>query len=95
MTAAEQLPPQLLVVVDLAVLNDRHAVLLARDRLVAGLEVDDREPPSREADRAVDVRPVRVGPAMDERRAHGGESAGVDGAAGGRDSADPAHASLL
>jgi hypothetical protein len=62
---------QLLVVVDLAVLDDRARAVLVRDRLVAGLEVDDREPSRREADPAVHVDAGRVRPAMDERRAHG------------------------
>ena len=47
----------------------RPAVLVA-DRLVARVEVDDRQPPRGEADRALADRPVGVGPAVDERRAH-------------------------
>src|SRR5438552_14050604 len=41
-----ELAPQLAVVVDLAVLDDVNRPVLVPDRLVAGLEVDDREPAS-------------------------------------------------
>ena len=90
-----EVPPELTVVVELAVLDDRDAAVLVRDRLVAGREVDDREAPGSEPDGPVEVCAVRVRPALDEGCAHRREPAGVDGAAGGRDSADPAHASLL
>ena len=53
MARALQLGAQLPVVVELAVLDDVHGAVLVRERLVAGLEVDDREPPRRQPDRAV------------------------------------------
>ena len=90
-----ELEAELAVVVELAVLDDRDPAVLVRDRLVARREVDDREAPGSEPDAALDVRAVRVRPALDEGCAHRREPAGVDGAAGGRDSADPAHAALL
>ena len=86
---------QLLVVVDLAVLDDVDGAVLVRDRLVAALEVDDREPARREPDAALQEHAVRVGAAMDERCAHLGQPARVHGAARGRDSADPAHGFVL
>ena len=43
MTAALQLGPQLAVIVDLAVLDDDDAAVLVGERLVAAVEVDDRE----------------------------------------------------
>ncbi len=46
--------PELAVVVELAVLDDLDAAVLVADRLVAGLEVDDREAARGEADAAVD-----------------------------------------
>ena len=46
--------PELAVVVELAVLDDLDAAVLVADRLVTGLEVDDRETPRGEADAAVD-----------------------------------------
>src|SRR5207247_2599339 len=52
-TGALELGAQLPVVVDLAVLDDVDAAVLVRDRLVARLEVDDREPPRRQTGRAV------------------------------------------
>ena len=95
MTGRLELSPQLPVVVDLPVLDDVDGAVLVRDRLVAALEVDDREPAGREADTALDERPVGVGAAVDKRGAHLREPRGVDGAARGRDSADPAHGVLL
>ena len=89
-----ELVPQLAVVVELAVLDDGDAAVLVRDRLVAGREVDDREPTRCEPHAVVEEGAVRVGPAVDERPAHRRELIGIDGAAG-RDSADPAHALLL
>ena len=91
---AHKLVGELRVVVDLAVLHDDDASVLVRNRLVAGVEVDDREAPRGEPDRAVDERPVRVGAAMNERCAHRREPLGIRGASGGRDSANPAHARL-
>src|SRR5205823_8199219 len=86
-----ELPPELLVVVDLAVLDDVDGAVLVRDRLVARLEVDDREPAGGERDAAVEERPVAVGPAMPQRRAHRGKAVSVDGAGSRGDAADPAH----
>ena len=95
MAGALELVPQLAVVVELAVLDDGDPAVLVRDRLIAGLEVDDREPPSGKPHRAFGEGPVGVGPAVDERRAHRRELIGWGGAAGPCDSADPAHAALL
>ena len=78
MAGALELAVQLGEVVDLAVLDDRAGPVLVRDRLVAAREVDDREPPRREADAALDERALRVGPAVDERRRHRGEPLAVD-----------------
>src|SRR5207237_5821358 len=80
---------------DLPVLDDVDGAVLVRDRLVAALEVDDREPPRGEAGAALDERALGVGPAVDERRAHLRQLARVDGTARGDDSADPAHGPTL
>src|SRR4029079_16491737 len=85
--------PQLGVVVDLAVLDDDTASVLVRDRLVAVLEVDDREAARSEGDGAVDVLAVTVGAAVDEQVAHRTQRADVRGAVCRRDPADPAHGS--
>src|SRR5213078_1534557 len=95
MAGAHELARELAVVVDLPVLYDDDGAVLVRDRLVALCEVDDRETPCGEPDRVVHEGAVRVRPAVHERRAHRGEPVGIDGAAGGSNSADPAHASLL
>ena len=92
---ALELARQLAVVVDLAVLDDGRRAVLVRDRLVAGVEVDDREPPRREPDAAVDERALGVRPAVRERRRHRGEPIAVDAAPSRDDSADPAHAPSL
>ena len=67
---AEELLPQRGVVVDLAVLDDMDGAVLVRDRLVAGLEVDDREPAGGEREASVADDAVRVRPAMGEDGAH-------------------------
>jgi hypothetical protein len=61
-TDALQLGAKLAVVVELAVLDDVDRRVLVRDRLVAGLEVDDREPAGGEGHRPVDEVAVAVGP---------------------------------
>ena len=67
---ALQLGAQLAEVVDLAVLDDDGGAVLVRDRLVARLEVDDREPPRGEGDVAVAELPEAVRAAMNQRPAH-------------------------
>ena len=94
MARAFQLLAQLLVVVDLAVLHDVARAVLVGDRLVAGLEIDDREAPCGESDSAVDVLPEAVGPAVAEGGAHCRQPFGID-CAPGRDSADPTHGLVL
>ena len=89
-----QLGHELLVVVDLAVLHDDDGAVLVRDRLVAAGEIDDREPPCREPDGAVDERAAGIRAAMHERSTHRREPAGIGGSARGGDSADPTHAAL-
>jgi len=69
-TFALELAPQLRVVVDLAVLDDDARTVLARDRLVAAGEVDDRETSRCERDRAVRVLAAAIRAAVRERRAH-------------------------
>ena len=88
---ALELVHQLAVVVDLAVLHDDDGAVLVRDRLIAAGEVDDREPPRRDSDRPVDMRPLGVGAPVVERGGHPAEPFRVDGSASGRDPADPAH----
>ena len=75
---------QLGVVVELAVLDDVDGAVLVRDRLVAGLEVDDREPARSEADGPFDEGAVAVGAAVEELRAHPRELVRVGGPASPR-----------
>ena len=83
---------QLAVVVDLAVLDDLDAAVLVADRLVAALEVDDREAPRGERDRLLDEHARAVGPAVDERGVHRLHDRRVDGRAVERhEAADAAH----
>ncbi len=65
-----QLLAQLAVVVDLAVLDDRDRPVLVGDRLVAVLEVDDREAPGGKSHAVGLEEPVAVRPAMDEPGVH-------------------------
>src|SRR4051794_19563536 len=88
-----ELGAQLAVVVDLAVLNDGDAAILAGDRLVAVLEVDDRESPHRQRDAALMEDAIAVGSAMRQSRVHRlhGLDVGPRAAPGDRHSTDPAH----
>src|SRR6478752_6635285 len=80
MPGALQLVAQLAVVVDLAVLDDVERAILVGDRLVARLEVDDRETPRGEGDVAVAELSEAVRDAIRD-----------GGAVRRRDSADPTH----
>ena len=87
-----ELRAQLGVVVDLAVLDDDDAAVLVGDRLVAALEVDDRQPPRGQPGLAEHHLAAGVGPAVVQRGAHGGEHVAVRrSAAGAHDAADAAH----
>jgi hypothetical protein len=46
---------QFAIVVDLAVQDDLHRAVLVADRLVPGVEVDDRKAPKAQAERALFV----------------------------------------
>src|SRR6185437_8523110 len=65
-----ELRAQRRVVVDLAVVDEPDALVLVRHRLRAARQVDDREPPVAEANRAVEPQPLAVGAAMAQRLAH-------------------------
>src|SRR5581483_4127090 len=60
----------LAVVVDLAVAHEHERAVRARHRLVAGLQIDDREPAKAEAEAALEKKPVRIRTAMDELPRH-------------------------
>jgi hypothetical protein len=60
MAGGGQLRPQLAVVVELAVDDRDDVARLVRHRLVARLEVDDRQPAHREADAVRHVPPIAV-----------------------------------
>ena len=88
---ALELRAQLGVVVELAVLDDVNRAVLVRDRLVAGLQVDDREPAGSQSDRPFDEGAVAVRASVKELRAHPRELLRVGRPARRDDSADPAH----
>ena len=79
-----ELLPELAVVVDLAVLDDVDRAVLVRDRLVAALEVDDRQPSRREAGDRVEKDAATVRPAVHERLVHRLENVPVDAVAARR-----------
>jgi hypothetical protein len=62
-----------LVVVDLAVEDDPDRAVFVGDGLMAALDVDDRQPPRREADSAVEKRSFIVRPPVGDGPGHGVE----------------------
>src|SRR5262249_51762236 len=70
MSACEQRFAQLAVVVDLPVQDDDDRPVLVEDRLVAGIQVDDRQTLNAEADVAIDVDAARVRPSVLDDSAH-------------------------
>ncbi len=91
---ALQFAGELAIVVDLAVLDDYDAAVFVADRLVAPGQVDDREAPRGDPDPAIDVHPLRVGAAVDERRRHPAQPVAVNRAVRRGDPADAAHLGL-
>jgi len=91
-----ELPAELAVVVDLAVVDELEAAIVARERLVAGRRrVDDREPAEAECYAVGGEGAGSVGSAMGERRGHP-----LDGRELGRpverdDAADSTHGPIL
>ena len=97
---AEAMPPrlepraQLAEVVDLAVEDGADRAVLVRDRLMAALDVDDREAADPERGARPDPPASLIGAAMDDRRRHLRELRLVEGPARRVDrceSADSAH----
>ena len=95
-TLALELGAQLRVVVDLAVLDDPDRLVLVRDRLIAALEVDDRQPTRRERGGSVRDEAGGVRPAMNEAFVHDLERGDVRHVAARRhEPADAAHGRAL
>ena len=96
-SARGEVVAQLAVVVDLAVLHEVDAAVLVSHRLVAVLEVDDREPPGADPGLPVDHQPGAVGAAVGQRPGHPVEDVGIGpyGRIGRGDAADAAHAASL
>src|SRR5262249_49333367 len=86
-----------LVVVELAVDDDVEALVLVRDRLIAGMQVDDAEPRMPEADAAMrgDPLPAAVRPAMIEALRRPFQRLRVDRTAAGKERDDAAHCALV
>ena len=61
-----QLVPQCAIVVDFAIEDDDVTSVLAEDRLIASLQIDDAEPTHAEAEIAVHEGALAVGPTMDD-----------------------------
>jgi hypothetical protein len=72
MPARLQLVPQLGVVVDLSVENDPDALVFVVDWLVAGREVDDRQPAHAQRDAVLHEHTLIIRTAMPDCRAHRG-----------------------
>ena len=60
----------LAVVIQLAVHHHDDRLVLAKDRLVAGVQIDDREPPHPQGGSVVQPQPLGIWPAMHDGLAH-------------------------
>jgi hypothetical protein len=81
--AGGQVAPKVVEVVELAVEHGDDVLRLVRHGLLAGLEIDDAEPPMPEHAPPQDRDAARVGPAVDERPRHARHDVRV-GRSGGR-----------
>src|SRR6185295_8485227 len=91
MTEAQELLTQLSIVVDLAVEHDRDLSSLVEYRLLPAGQVDDGEPPHREADAALVQMAIAIGAATTNRGVHALEQAPGKRLPDGDESADAAH----
>ena len=78
MAARRQVRPHVGEVVDLAVEDGPDGAVFVAERLIAGREIDDAEPPVSEPDAGRDVIPGGVGSTMRDRVGHRGQHAAVD-----------------
>jgi hypothetical protein len=83
---------QLGMVVHLAVVNQNGIAILAVHGLLAGYEVDDREPYSTQRHVRGFVNALLVGPAMDQRRGGAADQIGLNRAVFMCESDNTAHA---
>jgi hypothetical protein len=86
---------QLLVVVDLAVGDDRDRAVLGAQRLVAAGDVDDRQPPMHECRRPERDDRLTVGTAVAHRGRHPPPGVGRGRASGVEEGAEAAHARIF
>ena len=81
MALGDQLGAEIEVIVDFAIEGDVNGAVLVAHRLRAeGREVDDREPPMPERDRAVGEEAAAVGAAMSDHGGHPAQQLAVGGA---------------
>ena len=89
------MPPNFIVVVQLAVLNRPDASILVGERLVTALDIDDAQAPDPERDAVGRIGAAIIGPAMCHRVGHPVEDLRRDDLAGFppqlNDSANSAH----
>src|SRR3989442_14711361 len=78
MAARGEVPPELAVVVDLAVKDDHHRAVFVEDGLLAASEVDNAQPPHTQPDTARDMDPLIVGTTGLKRGAHFAYGGGAD-----------------
>jgi hypothetical protein len=72
-----QLGAQLRMVIDFAVEDNPKALVLIRDRLMAGLYIDDAEPPYGKTNIPLHEKTVVIGAAMRDLETHGRENVPV------------------
>src|SRR5215208_281529 len=84
---------QLAVVVDLAVQDHRHVSSLVEQRLIAVVDVDDRETADSEANARARIRSGGIGPAVDQRVAHSPDHGWIEGTRRANLPGDSAHLS--
>src|SRR5690242_17759528 len=94
MATSRQLGHQELEVIDLAVEGDTDRPVLVEDRLVAGNEVDDREPAVTEPDPWRAIKAFAIGPAVVKHVGHASKQTVVDTGPSAKieNSGYPAHA---
>src|SRR5437016_14471187 len=77
MAASFELFPQLSIVVNLAIENDPRRSIRIMDRLMAALQIDNREAAHREADAGAKIKSVVIRSSMADRVVHAGEQFAV------------------
>lgn len=88
---AEQILPQIAIVIDFAVKDDPNGLVFIGDGLVPGMKIDDTEPAHAEGTAAIQMKAFVIRSAVTNRGAHSLNVGKLSGPAAKDETGDAAH----